>query len=116
MARELSDRYLQGLTDVSSKYGAPLGRADVMENPTARNCRCYRLAWVSYDYDRGGAYWGGGDGSSIYRIVDREGEVDLYIRARSRDAAVDAALLRYPGLHFRPLRGATVSSFLRLLA
>lgn len=99
MPRKRSPDYDQGLTDVSSPRGAPHGRPDTMENPEAVGCRCYRLRFEDGCYDRGGAYWGAPE--NVYRIVDSEGDVELYVRAANRAAAKKKVNDRYPKLRWR---------------
>jgi hypothetical protein len=48
------------ITDVSSGYGAPMGRRNVGERPTdGTKVYDYLVPFEDYCYDRGGAYWGG---------------------------------------------------------
>ena len=49
------------LTPVSGKYGAPMGRNRISDNPES-TVTLFRVLMVDGDYDRGGAYWGGGEG------------------------------------------------------
>lgn len=44
---------------VSSKYGAPMGRTDILEDTPAK-ARLFRVELKDGDYDWGGAYWGNG--------------------------------------------------------
>lgn len=59
------------IPDVSSKYGAPMGRANVGSQPVTvirgnagRICKCDQVKVydkrvpMQYGYDMGGAYWG----------------------------------------------------------
>lgn len=50
------------ITDVSSKFGAPMGRRNYGERPTDGQ-RVFDCKVRLYDgaYDKGGAYWGGPD-------------------------------------------------------
>jgi len=56
------------LSNVSSKYGAPMGRPNTLPDDTEApiELTLYELAWVDGDYDAGGAYWGGSDREHIY--------------------------------------------------
>ena len=47
------------ITNVSTKYGAPMGRADIGRKPRNKKIFDCRVPLI-YDgaYDRGGAYWG----------------------------------------------------------
>jgi hypothetical protein len=83
------------LCDVSCKYGAPMGRPRVTDDPTAR-VRLFRVHFVDGDYDRGGAYWGGG--SPLYAAIG-DGFRD-FVRAASRAAAKEKLQGQYPGLRF----------------
>lgn len=103
------------LSNVSSKYGAPMGRPHMQ--PAAGNLdkpRKFRLHRVYLDnggYDNGGAYWGSGD--PLYRAVCVEseavgtwaagsfvGHVECYQRARTRQDAKDLVLAYYSGATF----------------
>lgn len=69
--------------NVSSRYGAPMGRRDDTQGePT--NLHLQRIRFVDGDYDEGGAYWGGG-GKPLYCAWNEEFHV--FRRADSRDAA-----------------------------
>ena len=53
-----------------------------------------KLQWVDHDYDKGGAYWGGGSGDNIYWAYGEESksghnfnEVEIFVRAKSRKEA-----------------------------
>ncbi|HHT9135830.1 MAG TPA: DUF6926 domain-containing protein [Candidatus Wunengus sp. YC60] len=47
------------ITNVSSKYGAPMGRSNVGTKPTDKKIYDCAVPMVSTgEYDRGGAYWG----------------------------------------------------------
>ncbi len=49
------------ITKVNTKYGAPMGRADIGTKPTDKT-KVYNKRVALYDggYDKGGAYWGTG--------------------------------------------------------
>jgi len=71
------------LSNVSCKYGAPMGRSNTI--PTnIKSAKLYleKLKWVDGDYDQGGAYWGGGMGDTIYRAY--EDDIEIFVRAKSR--------------------------------
>ena len=88
------------LPDVSCKYGAPMGRPNVL--PQDRNAkvklRLVRLQWIDYDYDQGGAYWGNPGGNSIFWATD--GATDLFVRAGSRAEAKAQVLHYLPNARF----------------
>jgi hypothetical protein len=52
-------------SEVGSKYGAPMGRAEYGDagNCPAGSVELFRVNFVDGDYDDGGAYWGGGKDS-----------------------------------------------------
>jgi hypothetical protein len=88
------------LSNVSCKYGAPMGRPNVL--PEDRNAkvklRLVRLRWVDGDYDQGGVYWGNPGGSSIYWATD--GATDVFVRAKSRVEAKVQVLHHLPNARF----------------
>lgn len=86
------------LTDVSSRYGAPMGRRNF--NPETDDQRFYlqRVRFVDYDYDAGGAYWGGG--TPLYRWVSEDHTGEGFVRAKSRSEAKVAILEDYPSARF----------------
>lgn len=80
------------LPNVSSRYGAPMGRASSQVSGKVR------LAQVRLDsggYDNGGAYWG--HGLPLWRAEDTEGH-EQYFRSLSRGTA--KALLAQKGCRF----------------
>lgn len=66
---------------VSCKFGAPMGRGPYTQ-PTGR-VHLQRVPMVDGDYDKGGAYWGGG--TPLFCAWNDEGAA--YVRAHSRDEA-----------------------------
>jgi len=79
------------LSAVSCKYGAPMGRRNIIPDDieTAGKLYLNRLEWVDGDYDKGGAYWGGGMGDSIYRASGETATetVEVFVRAVTREDA-----------------------------
>ena len=77
------------LPNVSCKYGAPMGRCNVIPDDihTAGKLYLNKLKWVDGDYDQGGAYWG--MGNPIYRAYgETETEcIEIFVRAIDRDDA-----------------------------
>lgn len=69
--------------NVSSRYGAPMGRADGMVDDGER-LYLQRVRLNSGGYDAGGAYWG--LGAPLYAYGSGDGDWK-YLRARDRDAA-----------------------------
>ena len=89
---------LHTLPNVSSRYGAPMGRQDSpgdTSQPLAFTL--IQLQWEDGDYDTGGAYWGGGDGH-IYQAIAEQGNdsVELFRRARSFSEAEAKIRAEYP--------------------
>lgn len=66
---------------VSCKFGSPMGRGPYTQ-PTGR-VHLQRVPMVDGDYDKGGAYWGGG--TPLYCAWNDEGAA--YVRAHSRAEA-----------------------------
>lgn len=71
---------------VSCRYGAPMGRrSDPVSVFTGRKVKLQRVRFVSYDYDQGGAYWGGYECEPLWCAWDNEHTV--YVRAPNREQA-----------------------------
>lgn len=91
--------------NVSSRYGAPMGRRDTA--PIEGKTDVLHLVRVQlYDYattDKGGAYWGMGEplyvawAESDTYLVDG---AELYVRAGNRDEAKAKILTTYPFVRF----------------
>jgi len=94
------------LDNVSSRYGAPMGRADrcPVDPDAPLVLRLARLRWEDGDYDQGGAYWGCGAPMWCAWSVDAPPEGDepvrIYVRARTADAARAVVLERFPAARF----------------
>ncbi len=69
-------------SNVSSKYGAPMGRRS---DSLSGKVRLQRVPFVDGDYDPGGAYWGYVPGNGLWCAWNAEGE--RYLRAPTREAA-----------------------------
>lgn len=68
--------------NVSSRYGAPMGRHCVPDlDTTPRTVRLFRVRLDSGGYDDGGAYWG--HGGVIWAAIDKDGDLQT-VRAGSR--------------------------------
>lgn len=90
---------------VSCQYGAPMGRPNtVTESDYPVKFRLQRMSMISYDYDQGGAYWGGPspeDGQMYCAWGDGAEEVQIvYIRAKSRTLARDKVTSQFPNAQF----------------
>ncbi len=79
--------------NVSSKYGAPMGRRSD-EIPAGAKVHLREMPFVDGDYDQGGAYWGGGSVPMFCAWTD-EG-LATYLRAQDRENAK----AQLPGLKF----------------
>jgi hypothetical protein len=92
------------LPNVSSPRGAPMGRVDVAATDVnaPHKLHLVRLRFVDGDYDEGGAYWGGGDGSSIYWAYGEDDQIQFekFVRARSRAEARALVRETYPRARF----------------
>lgn len=81
------------IVPVGSTYGAPMGRADVIENVSADQTELYtymaEMPLVDGDYDIGGAYWGAVSGTRMWVAecgpwFDETIEDDVYFRVYVR--------------------------------
>ena len=74
------------ITNVNSKYGAPMGRStgyNFLETDSGK-IALRRINLDSGGYDKGGAYWGHGE--ALYETLDIYGN-GFILRATSRDKA-----------------------------
>lgn len=86
------------LSDVSSKYGAPMGRRT--HTTTNGDQRFYLVKLpLGGDYDAGGAYWGGG-GQKMWRYVSEDHEAEGFLRSDTRDIAKGMIKDLYPQARF----------------
>lgn len=95
------------LPDVSSKFGAPMGRRNTL--PTDHTLPCSlqldKLEWVDGDYDEGGAYWGNNSTTNIYWAhgdADDDTEVNVFVRASNRRLAKMKVLSELPNATIQP--------------
>jgi hypothetical protein len=92
-------------TDVSSRFGAPMGRGACHASPDyAGLVRIERVRMVDGDYDRGGAYWGGG-GLPLFvvwsvDVDDDNAAIEYFERAPNRESMKAAVRKRYPNVRF----------------
>ncbi len=96
--------------DVSSKYGAPMGRVQHCCDEQA-SVYVQKVEFVDGDYDRGGAYWGGG-GIPLWCAMDEEGNVCLFYRASNRNEALDMLKFDYPELTVLEQQDIDVDEFI----
>lgn len=81
------------LPSACSRYGAQMGRRNSLPTdpsvPVKLRLQC--LQFVDYDYDQGGAYWGGGAGTQpVWCAWGEDDEIQIYVffRAPTRAAWV----------------------------
>lgn len=87
------------LPNVSSRFGAPMGRSGNITDPDFPvKFRMTNMPFVDYDYDEGGAYWGYVSGTRMYWVRgDGEDEQqEMFVRATSRDDAKKQVLEEFP--------------------
>lgn len=82
------------LDDVSSRYGAPMGRRSIHDAPSA-TVTLFRVRFYDGDYDRGGAYWGGG-GSPLFAAIGDD--FQHFLRAEGIRQAEAQLLKQFPKL------------------
>ncbi len=81
---------------VSCRYGAPMGRDNIL--PLEGKVHLQLVKMVDCNaYDSGGAYWG--SGTPLYCAYNDEGEV--YLRATSRKEAKKKLRARYSVTFYR---------------
>jgi hypothetical protein len=87
------------LSNVSSQYGAPMGRTETHGDKSQPvHFKLIQLQWEDSDYDTGGAYWGGGYGEHIYHALGEQNDnsVELFVRGKSFTDAESKLLADYP--------------------
>ncbi len=94
------------LSNVSSKYGATMGRRDNIPSDihTVGKLHLVRMRMVDGAYDTGGAYWGCGHpltGYMYWAYGETETEqVDIFIRAQQRHHAKELIKKQIPQAKF----------------
>lgn len=91
------------LPNVSTRYGAPMGRRNFSDGSPADLPRKFWLRRVRLDsggYDNGGAYWGHGAPLYYAETESVDGEVVRYFRASDREAAKAAIRAEFPNATF----------------
>ena len=88
------------LPNGSSKYGAQMGRANVLPHDCAGpiKLQMQKLKWVNGDYDEKGCYWGGGSGDNIYCAWNDDARV--FVRAFTRQQAKCEVWCFFPHARF----------------
>jgi hypothetical protein len=83
-----------------SQRGAQMGRRDNIEDPDAPvKFHLVKMRMVGA-YDQGGAYWGIGD--PLWRAIGEDEDMtnEMFIRAKTRDAAKASVLETFPKARF----------------
>lgn len=79
------------LEKMDCKYGAPLGRPNIIpaDIKTVGKLSIRKLRWVDGDYDEKCAYWGNTGKDNIYRAIGETAtaDVEIFVRATSREEA-----------------------------
>lgn len=93
------------LNEVDCKYGAPMGRRDILPDDCTVPCKLHlvRLRWFDGDYDQGGAYWGRViGGSDVYWAYGDAAEVDaqVFVWAKDREDAKAVVREKLPNARF----------------
>ena len=93
------------LPRVTGKYGAPMGRSStVVDTDIPVKFYLYRMPMVDYNYDNGGAYWGGGDriiGWMYHAYGDGPTfRNECFVRAASRAKAKEEVKELFPNATF----------------
>lgn len=78
--------------NVASKYGAPMGRPNRVSPLGVPKLYVQKVKFHDGDYDAGGAYWGGVPALPLYCGMTEDGEIRIFVRARSRAAAYRSIL------------------------
>lgn len=102
-----ADIQREALPDVSSRYGAPMGRRDYGDAEAAapRSVYLFRMRMADGDYDVGGAYWGASSTPVFVAYApptETSEGLRLTVRASKRERAALAL-----GLHTGQLRRGT---------
>ncbi len=88
------------ITNVSCKYGAPMGRRDDLRPGLVDEPLRLHLAYVRLNqggYDDGGAYWGMGQRLYVAWCYDKDDyRCDTFLRACDREDAKAQLIERFP--------------------
>jgi len=86
--------------NVSCQYGAPMGRRSNQVTELSGRVHLRYVPFVDGDYDRGGAYWGGGMYTRpLFCAWDNEGCI-VYLRSASRESAKKNLSSQNPAIAF----------------
>lgn len=83
--------------NVGLSFGAPMGRRSSVS--IEGKCHLQQVKFYDGDYDKGGAYWGGGRYTAPL-FCAWNNEDAIYIRANNRAAAKQALKEEYPHCSF----------------
>lgn len=101
------------LTEVSGRYGAPMGRSALHARGTGG--LSFEVEWCPLDdgYDAGGAYWGTPDNLWCAE-AHRDGEVWVryFLRAHDRLDAMNQVASEYPGSEFQSENGSLIEQMI----
>lgn len=88
------------LSQVGSRYGAPMGRRERHKLDKAKQVKLamQRIRICKGGYDSGGAYWG--IGAPLYWYASDCGQVEGYLRACNREAAKATIREKYSAARF----------------
>lgn len=87
----------RSLPDVSSRFGAPMGRAERHGGGTHK-VSLRRVRVNRGGYDAGGAYWG--IGQPLYWYANEDDTVSAFLRAADREEAKASIRAKYPAATF----------------
>jgi hypothetical protein len=89
------------LSNGASKYGAQMGRRDAMPDDYAgEKLRLQRVPFIDGCYDRWGAYWGSPANFWCAWGESESEQVQLFVRANTREQAKAKLAERYPAIRF----------------
>ena len=71
-----------GIDNVSSTYGAPMGRRNFVDPDEDQKIYLRRLEFIDACYDKGGAYWG--MPANLYHACTSNKSTEIFVRASSR--------------------------------
>lgn len=98
-------------TNVSAKFGAPMGRRAILDNPEA-TVTVFKVNMVDGDYDDGGAYWGAGNENESLYCARGDGFMD-FTRAKNAIEARANFEVDYPTIKFDRDDNEIVNAFVK---